>query len=156
MEIVHHAGNRFRERYRTVGKRGGIILMSSLSGLRGTPVVSAYAASKAWNLVLAEGVSVEARPEGVDIMACVAGATDTPGYRDSLTGRGPGAPVQSPGAVAREALNLLGRRGSMIPGLSNRIVAGLMYGLLPRRWASEILGKATAGLRRRGDARLGR
>jgi hypothetical protein len=154
MEIAHGAGNRFRKRCRETGKRGGIILMSSMSALRGTPVVSLYAASKAWNLILAEGAGVEARPEGVDLMACIAGATDTPGYRDSVTGRGPGAPVQSPSAVASEALRKLGRRYSMIPGFGNRFIASLMYGLIPRRWSSDILGMATRGLRRRGDAGL--
>ena len=154
LDVVHGAGNELRERWRETGKRGGIILLSSLSGLRGTPNVSAYAATKAWNLVLAEGVSVEAKPEGVDVMACIAGATDTPGYRDSLTGRGPGAPVLPPRAVASAALKKLGRRGSFIPGFSNRLIAGLMYGLIPRRWASGILGKATSSLRPRDDARL--
>ena len=153
LDVVYGAGNELRERWRRTGKRGGIILLSSLSGLRGTPNVSAYAATKAWNLVLAEGVSAEAKPQGVDVMACIAGATDTPGYRDSLTGRGPGAPVMSPRAVASAALRKLGNRGSYIPGLANRLVAGLIYGLIPRRWASGILGKATSSLRRRDDAR---
>jgi short-subunit dehydrogenase len=154
LDLVHGAGNEFRKRWQRTGKRGGIILMSSLSGLRGTPTVSAYAATKAWNLVLAEGVGSEAKPEGVDIMACVAGATDTPGYRDSLTGRGPGAPVQKPRSVARAALKKLGKRSSFIPGFTNRIIGGLMYGLIPRHLAIGILGKATSSLRSRDDARL--
>lgn len=128
--------------------------MSSLSGLRGTPTVSAYAATKAWNLVLAEGVAEEARSEGVDIMACIAGATNTPGYRDSLNGPGPGVPVQQPQAVATGALRNLGKRAAYIPGVTNRIVATLMYGLIPRRLATRILGSATASLRLRDDARL--
>ena len=57
LEIVHGAGNDLRQRYKTRQRRGGIILMSSLSGLRGTPHISAYAASKAWGMVLAEGIS---------------------------------------------------------------------------------------------------
>ena len=37
--------------------RGAVVLMSSLAGLQGTPYISAYAASKAFNLILAEGGS---------------------------------------------------------------------------------------------------
>ena len=154
MDIVHAAGNEIRRRYAESGRRGGIILMSSLSGLRGTPTVSAYAATKAWNLVLAEGVGEEARAQGVDLMACIAGATDTPGYRDSLTGKGPSAPLQSPRAVAAGALRALGHRTSMISGGMNRLIAALMYGLIPRRWSTRMLGRATASLRRRNDAGL--
>ncbi|MDF1566766.1 MAG: SDR family NAD(P)-dependent oxidoreductase [Spirochaetaceae bacterium] len=155
LDVLHGAGNSFRERYRRSGKRGGVILMSSLSGIRGTPYVSTYAATKAWNLVMAEGAGIEARSQGVDIMACIAGATDTPGYRDSVTGKGPGAPVQSPKALASETLNKLGRRYSMIPGWGNRLTAALIYGWTPRRWIFGILRKATGGLRHRDDAQLG-
>jgi short-subunit dehydrogenase len=116
LDVLHGAGNSLRKRFQRSGKRGGVILMSSLSGIRGTPYVSTYAATKAWNLVMAEGAGLEARSQGVDLMACIAGATDTPGYRDSVTGKGPGAPVQSPKALASETLNKLGRRCSMIPG----------------------------------------
>jgi short-subunit dehydrogenase len=122
-------------------------------GIRGTPYVSTYAATKAWNLVMAEGAGLEARSQGVDLMACIAGATDTPGYRDSVTGKGPGAPVQSPKALASETLNKLGRRCSMIPGWGNRLTAALIYGWTPRRWIFGILRKATGGLRHRDDAR---
>ena len=152
LDVVHGAGNALRARHAATGRRGGIILLSSLSGLRGTPNVSAYAATKAWSIVLAEGAGAEMRREGVDMLACVAGATDTPGFRDSVTGKGPGAPVQPPQAVVRAALGGLGRRHVAIPGLGNRLIAGLMYGLLPRRWATAVLGRATAGLRRRDDA----
>lgn len=155
LDVLHGAGNFLRERYRRSGKRGGVILMSSLSGIRGTPYVSTYAATKAWNLVMAEGAGMEARSQGVDIMACIAGATDTPGYRDSVSGRKPGAPVQSPQRLVSEALNKLGRRCSMIPGWGNRLTAALIYGWTPRRWIFGILGKATVVLRHRDDAQLG-
>ena len=58
--------------------RGAVVLMSSLTGLQGSPHVSVYAASKAFNLVLAEGLWYELRGHGVEVLACLAGATRTP------------------------------------------------------------------------------
>ena len=152
LDVVHAGGNALRTRHQTTGRRGGIILLSSLSGFRGTPHISAYAASKAWNIVLAEGVGAECRREGVDLMACVAGATDTPGYRDSVVSSGPGAPIQPPAAVARAALKKLGRTTVMVPGFANRLVVALVYRALPRRWSIALMGRATASLRHRDDA----
>ena len=67
--------------------RGGILLMSSLAGGQGTPIVAAYAASKAFEIVLAEGLWDELRPAGVDVLACRAGPTRTPSYEASAPGR---------------------------------------------------------------------
>ena len=155
LEVLHGAGNAMRRRFADSGHRGGVILLSSLSALRGTPYISAYAASKAWAMVLAEGVGQETAAEGVDVLACVAGATDTPGYRDSLTA-GSVAPVQSPEAVAREALTALGRRNLIITGRMNRLIAALVYGMMPRKWGTAILSRAAASLRRRDDVGLNR
>ena len=75
----------FGERFIKRG-RGGIILMSSLTSSQGSPLVANYGATKAWNLILAELLWYELKGLGVDIIACAAGATDTPGYRQSLPG----------------------------------------------------------------------
>src|SRR5689334_20500885 len=45
--------------------RGGIILMSSLAGTQGSPHLSTYAASKAFNLVLGEGLWDELGARGI-------------------------------------------------------------------------------------------
>lgn len=60
--------------------RGGIVLMSSMSGLQGTAMVATYAATKAFDTVLGEGLWAELRPKGVDVLVCVAGATSTPNF----------------------------------------------------------------------------
>jgi short-subunit dehydrogenase len=59
-------------------KRGGIILMSSASGFQGQAMISAYAASKAFNTVLGEGLWEELRHHGVDVLSFIAGATQGP------------------------------------------------------------------------------
>ncbi|HKA89504.1 MAG TPA: SDR family NAD(P)-dependent oxidoreductase, partial [Haliangiales bacterium] len=63
--------------------RGGIVLMSSLAGALGSPLVATYAATKAFNLVLAEGLWDELGQLGIDVIACRAGATRTPNYEAS-------------------------------------------------------------------------
>jgi hypothetical protein len=49
--------------------RGGIVLMSSLTAFQGTPLVSTYGATKAFNLILAEGLWSELAEHGVDVLA---------------------------------------------------------------------------------------
>ena len=137
MTAVYSLGARMVAR-----KRGGIILLSSLSGFQGTPLVANYAATKAWNRVLAEGLWWEMGKDGVDVLACIAGATDTPGYRSSAPkpGSDGNVPVQSPDEVAEEALAALGKVPSIITGRKNRLASGLMR-FLSRRAVVRLMGR---------------
>jgi uncharacterized protein len=122
--------------------RGGLVLMTSLAGAQGTPFIASYAASKAFNLVLAEGLWGELRASGVDVVACRAGATRTPGYERSSPAASL-APLMEPEAVVEETLAALGRAPSVVPGLSNKLAAFVMGRLVPRRTAVAIMGRAT-------------
>ena len=121
--------------------RGAVVLMSSLSGLQGTPYISVYAASKAFNTILAEGLWYELRRHGVDVVACCAGAMRTPGYVKSFNRDVPG--MLSPDEAARRTLDGLGRGPRFVPGLANRLSAVLLGRLLPRRWAVRLIGRNT-------------
>jgi short-subunit dehydrogenase len=123
--------------------KGGIILMSSLSGLQGTALVAHYAATKAWTRVLAEGLWWEFGKQGVDVLACVAGATDTPGYRASAPAvrKAARVPTMSAEAVVEEALDALGRQPSLIAGWKNRWAAVFLARVLPRRAAVRLMGR---------------
>lgn len=59
-------------------KRGAIVLMSSLAGDQGSPRLAAYAASKAFNRVLAEGLWRELKGKGIDVIACCTGPSARP------------------------------------------------------------------------------
>jgi len=123
--------------------RGGIILMSSLSAFQGSAYISNYAATKAFNIVLAEGLWEEWRQRGVDVMVCVAGATRTPNYVASAprkTGRFSDATLE-PEEVVSEALLALGKQPLVIPGRQNRISSFIMRHVLPRRVTIQIMGK---------------
>jgi len=63
-------------------RRGAVVLMSSLSGLQGSPRIATYAASKAFNTILAEGLWGELRQNGIDVLASCAGAIRTRNYAE--------------------------------------------------------------------------
>lgn len=141
MTLTHHYGRLMATR-----KRGGILLMSSLSGIAGSPLISSYAATKAFSNALAAGLWQELRPHGVDVLACCAGATRTPGYLASLPQNPPKVPEQQPAAVVAEALESLPRGPICISGHINRLSAWAMQRLLPRRLAVALMGRATGAL----------
>ncbi|MBK7976198.1 MAG: SDR family NAD(P)-dependent oxidoreductase [Deltaproteobacteria bacterium] len=123
--------------------RGGVILMTSLSGIQGTPYIGNYAATKAWNLIFGESLWGELGPRGVDVLSVLAGATRTPGYLANTAGRSTAAPVGDTDEVVNAALAALGKRPSVIAGGANKAAAFLMTRLLPRPQAVRIMAKAT-------------
>lgn len=125
---------------------GGIILMSSLSATMGSALIANYAATKAYNMVLAEGLWEELRGRGVDVMACCAGAVSTPNY----TASGPQASrgTMTPRAVVAETLAALGHHPSFIPGRGNRLAAFALR-RLPRRMTISLMGRVMRGMYQR-------
>jgi hypothetical protein len=124
--------------------RGGVVLMTSLAASQGNPLLASYAASKAFELVLAEGLWAELRGRGVDVLACRAGATRTPGYAASRPRRS--VRLMEPEDVARQALDALGHGPSAVTGALNRVAAFALGRLLPRRASIRIMGRATRRL----------
>jgi short-subunit dehydrogenase len=136
--FAHHFGKAMADR-----KRGGIVLMSSLSGRQGTAFVSSYAGTKAYNTVLAEGLWCELEAHGVDVLACEAGATATPNFVKSLgSDRESAVKPMEPEGVAQAALDALGRGPSVVPGMFNRL-AMMSMGLMSRKQAIRIVSAAT-------------
>jgi short-subunit dehydrogenase len=124
-------------------KRGGIILMSSMSGFQGTPLISTYGATKAFNLVLAEGLWGELKARGIDVMACCAGPTLTSGYIKSKKGdKKPPVIEMKTRDVVEEALRVFGRKPAMVPGRLNRIMSFFMTRIMTRKKAVSIMGKS--------------
>jgi hypothetical protein len=131
-------------------KKGAIVLMSSLAGLQGSGFLAVYASTKAFNRVLAESLWYEWKNCGVDIIACVAGATSTPGYIKSNPGKtSVFAPrVLLPEEVAVECLNRLGKQPSFITGRGNRIASFIMQKIFSRKMAINIMGDNTSKMYR--------
>jgi uncharacterized protein len=117
--LAHHFGTRLRAR-----ARGGLILMSSLAGLAGAHYQATYAATKAFDTVLAEGLWHELTPLGVDVLGVLAGATRTP---TALAGSEKFRDKMDPAEVAAGALDHLGKGPSFVPGAANRAVAKSLW-----------------------------
>ncbi len=118
--LAHHFGRRLRER-----GRGGMILMSSMACLSGSGFQATYAATKAFDTTLAEGLWIELAPEGVDVLGVLAGATRT----ETMLAQRPEqfADAMDPAEVARGALDHLGYGPSWVPGEENRAAAKGMW-----------------------------
>ncbi|MBK8256140.1 MAG: SDR family oxidoreductase [Polyangiaceae bacterium] len=121
--------------------RGGILFTSSTAAFQGIPFASHYAATKGYDLQLAEGLWYELKPQGVDVVALCPGPTDTEGPR--RTGVNPAkVPISTMDAksVAEYGLNALGGNPVAVPGMTNRLLHTLVK-LVPRRVATAVSGK---------------
>jgi uncharacterized protein len=91
----------------------GLIVVSSMSGMCGSGLVATYAAAKAFEIALCEGLHWELSREGIDVLCAVAGLTDTPAMRRSgvsfTAAAAAGYVAMDAAAVAQGALAHLGR-----------------------------------------------
>jgi short-subunit dehydrogenase len=138
--LAHALGRRM-----TARGRGGIIIMSSLAAETGAANVALYSATKAFDLVLAEGLWYEVRDHGVDVVAIRPGSTRTPGWQASQPASGDLAGVMEPVDVVRDALAALGTTPSIAAGVMNRS-AEAMFRRMPRREVIELMSGITAQL----------
>ena len=137
--LTYHYGGKMMQR-----QRGGIILMSSLSGFQGAPLLANYGGTKAYNTVLGEGLWYEMRQHGVDVMVSVSGAIETPNYIQTKPkklsfGPGPMKPVD----VARESVAALGKTHTFVPGKMYRFSSFVTTRLMPRTMAIKIMAGST-------------
>jgi short-subunit dehydrogenase len=105
--FAHKSLARRRER------RGAVIIVSSMSGVCGSGLVAAYAAAKAFEIALCEGLHWELAPKGLDVLCAVAGLTDTPAMRRSglsfAAAAAKGYTAMTAASVASGALAHLGK-----------------------------------------------
>jgi len=145
MEACHRFGGPMVER-----GRGGMVLLSSGAAWAGSSLVATYGATKAFDLVLAEGLWAEWHDHGVDVLGLVLGATDTPALRRLLaTHGGDLGPLADPSEVVAEALDHLGDGPTWSHGMPDPTGA-FPLGSLPRRQAVELLSQGAAAMH--GDA----
>lgn len=125
--------------------KGSIILMSSLAGFQGSGYLSSYAATKAFNRVLAESLWYEWKDKGVDVIACCAGATSTKNYLETNPAKASFlAPrVTTPDEVVKECFKHLGKKPSFTSGAGNKLAGFFMQRILPRKRAIRIMGDNT-------------
>jgi uncharacterized protein len=140
LNMIHRFGEKM-----LVKGRGGIVLMSSLAGFQGSGYLAMYAATKAFNRILGESLWFEWKGSGVDIIACCAGATSTPNFKNTNPEKSNlFAPrILSPDEIPVECFRKLGKEPSCITGRGNRVASFIMQKILPRKTAINIMGETT-------------
>ncbi len=129
----------FSKRFKQRGS-GGILLTASLFGYQGIPYFANYAASKAYVITLGEALNVELKPFNIDVTVVSPGLTETamiPGIGVDF-GKIP-IPQHKPEFVAQAALNALGKKATVVPGLVNKMYAWENR-LIPRSWPVKLFG----------------
>ena len=129
--------------------RGAIIVVSSASGLSGSPYFCHYAATKGYGLNLACGLWSELRGTGIDVLAVCPGMTDTKPVRDrGLDEDLPFyVPLTRPEPVAFAALAAVGKQPVLVPTWADRFSAGLLSKLAPRAWTLSIMKRSIERMR---------
>ena len=131
---THHFAGRMVE-----SGHGGIALVTSGAAWAGGSHIAVYGATKAFDLILAEALWAELRPQGVDVLAVVLGTTDTPAFRRAFGDRDiPG--LADPEDVARDLLDNLANGPTFPPDPPP-------VGGIDRRTAVELISQAGAALR---------
>jgi len=100
LALIHHFGRSMRDR-----GRGGILLVGSKASYVGSVRHSVYGGVKSFGRIFAEGLWLELRQHGVDVLELVLGVTRTPAMeRVALNLDVPGFEAADPEDVAREGL----------------------------------------------------
>jgi uncharacterized protein len=118
---------------------GDILIVASTAAFQAVPYISTYAATKAFDLLFAEGLSEEMRPHGVRVCALCPGSTESEFHivagQEKFARR-----VESAEKVARTGLKALAAGKSyVISGLGNYLGAQGER-LVPRRFVTKIAG----------------
>lgn len=121
MELTHHFVQKMVPR-----KKGGILLVSSLSGHMPNPYFANYAGTKAYVQNFGASLYGELRPKGIDVTILSPGLTNTPMTADNGVDWSK-TPMQamSPEEVAKTAVNALGKKLIAVPGLKNRMMGAM-------------------------------
>ena len=113
-------------------KDGAIIIVSSIGGLRGSPVIGAYNVSKAADMQLARNLAVEFGPHNVRVNCIAPGLIKTdfaralwedPARLKEVNERAPLRRIGDPDEIAGTAIYLASRAGSFVTG-QNIVVDG--------------------------------
>ncbi len=135
--LTHEFGRQMAQR-----KRGGIIFVSSVSAYIATPFEASYAASKVYELFLAESLEYELKQNGVDMLALCPGSTQTE-FHEIAGSRAVAAMGVQP--VVELAIKQLGKKPVAIPGWHNRLLVYLLK-FTPRRVQTYFAGKVMGNL----------
>jgi len=123
-------------------KRGDILILASTAAFQAVPYISTYAATKAFDLLFAEGLAEEMKPHGIRVCALCPGSTESE-FHD-IAGQSGLASMrkrESAEKVAQTGLAALAAgKSSVISGFQNFLGAQSQR-FVPRRLVTRIAGK---------------
>ncbi|NPD89723.1 MAG: SDR family NAD(P)-dependent oxidoreductase [Asgard group archaeon] len=138
MTLTYHFCSKMKEK-----SRGGIILMSSMAGLQGSPIHAHYGATRAYTRHLAESLWLEMKDFNVHVTACVAGATATPNYlssepidKDLIKPK----PMKPERVVDFALKGLVKNKPRVIPGFANKISVRFLHSFLSSKERIKLMG----------------
>lgn len=136
--LTHHFAKGMKAR-----GRGGVILVASTVSGFGAPTNANYAATKSYDMYLAEGLAPELKKYGVDVQAFLPGGTWTEGA-ERMIGNEPSLMIKTlmmqPTPTVKTSLKNLGKRTVVIPGLMNKAMFVMMSRFMPRPMAVRMFG----------------
>ncbi|MCW3997926.1 MAG: SDR family NAD(P)-dependent oxidoreductase [Candidatus Bathyarchaeota archaeon] len=137
LSLTHYFSQKMKDK-----GRGGIILMTSMAGMHGSPIHTHYGATRAYVLHLAESLWYEMKDHNVHVMACAAGVTNTPNLLSSEPTKGLLIPkAMEPRKVAKAAIKgLVKNKPRIIPGFSNNLIIWFVHSFLPSKTRTRIMG----------------
>lgn len=122
-------------------RHGDILIVASTAAFQAVPFNSAYAATKAFDLIFAEGISEELRPFGVNVCALCPGPTTTEFQRVANQPDRAFKVAETAEKVARTGLEGLAKgKTTVISGAMNRFMMEAER-LAPRRFVARAAAK---------------
>ena len=140
VEQTHEFARRFKQR-----KSGSIILFSSLFAFQGVPGSSNYAATKAFIQSFGEGISVELKKFGVDVLIAAPGPV--------ITGFGDRADMKfkfgaNPESVGKSIIHSVGKATTVRPGFLAKLLEFGLWITFSRKLRTLILTQITKDMTR--------
>jgi uncharacterized protein len=119
-------------------RRGDVLIVSSRAAFQAVPYISTYAATKAFDLLLAEGLAEEMKPHGIRVCALCPGSTESEFHVVAKQERFTSKNQETAEKVARTGLEALAAGKSyVISGLGNYLGAHGQR-LVSRRFVTRI------------------
>lgn len=123
-------------------RRGDVLIVASTAAFQGVPYIAAYAATKGFDLLFAEGLAEEVKPYGIRVCALCPGSTESE-FQD-VAGHRPvssGDLRESADKVARTGLGALAAGKSYVISGRRNYLAAQAERLVPRRLVTRIAAK---------------
>jgi uncharacterized protein len=119
-------------------RRGDVLILASTASFQAVPFISTYAATKAFDLLFAEGLAEEMKPYGIRVCALCPGSTESEFHTIAGQEKFTSRHQESAEKVARTGLEALAAGKSyVISGLGNYLGAQSQR-IVPRRMVTRI------------------